>query len=177
MKKIIILFVIALLSTFAFGQTAADLQNVSIGTKMTVECLSKKVASKAGKSARKDSYNSLDINVAVNNNQTKSASYDLEVFFLSKSMTSTKMEGDLVRDKQTRQILLDANAVTNVPFQAILKVGNEIFDCGWTGYIVRLSAFGKPIKTVASSKALEKLAADPVKMEQLAAGKIVAGKL
>lgn len=178
MKTIIIPLAIVLISFSVFAQTnapsATDWQKIVIGTDLKVDCPSKKMTSKGYDGC----YLALDINVNAKNNQVNPASYKIDIVFLDRAKTNTLKEGEGIRarDKQSAQISLNAGASTNLSFRANDVYYGEKISVAWTGYIVRLSAHGKPIKIVASSKVLEKLAADPEKMKLLESGKIVSGK-
>jgi len=171
---------LSLLISFCYADpSATDLQNASIGTTMTVDCLNKKQASYGGVNARKDYYPKLDITVTVKNNQAKQASFNLDVFFLDQC--KFRKEGKAIdslraRDKKSSQFPLLAGASTNLAFCASAMDDKTELEVGWTGYIVRLSAYDKPIKIVASSPALEKLANDQEKMKLLESGRIVPSK-
>lgn len=169
---------IALISPVVFGQTAADLsratsdwQSISLGTSLTVDCPSKK-----SKGAEGNVYYSLDIAVKIENKQANPASYDLDIFFVAVKNKDAYSKGLKARDKKSAQISLSAGTSTNLNFHAMDEVGGDKVTIPWTGYIVRLSAFGKPIKIVASGKDLERLATDSEKMAALEAGKIVPAK-
>jgi len=152
---------------------------------LKVDCLSKKPTNPGYMGC----YPTLDINVNLKNNQSIPASYNLDVFFLDHGKTRETVKGKMAagkgykfvsttqcRDKKSLQISLESMASTNLSFHAAVMDGKDELSVGWIGYIVRISAYGKPIKTVASNPALEKLANDPARMEQLAAGKSIPAK-
>jgi hypothetical protein len=170
--KTIVTFLVAVFLLVSFSHadpSVAELQNASIGTIMTVECENKKT--KGGKFPAV--YYNLDVNIKVQNNQANPVLYNLDVFFL---VHSFKNDGVKWRDKKSEQISLPAGVSTNLKFHALDQIGKDKVIINWLGYIVRLSAYGKPIKMVASSRALEKLAEDPIKMALLESGQIVPAK-
>ncbi|MDP2934015.1 MAG: hypothetical protein Q8N81_07890, partial [bacterium] len=87
--------------------------------------------------------------------------YNLDVFFLARQKFRDHgrlLDGIMNCDTQSTQISLNVSASTNQSFHASDKQDGVQTNVAWIGYIVRLSDGGKPIKIIASDKALEKLA-------------------
>lgn len=152
--------------------TPAEWQSIISGTELKVECLSKKPTNPAFMGC----YPKLDISVKVKNNQSIPAVYNLDVSFLDRGKKGLQLQESFQRrDNQSAQISLLSGTSTNLNFHASLEHGKEedVYSVSWFGYIVRLSAYGKPLKILASSPALDRLAKDPEKMQLLESGKTV----
>ena len=149
--------------------TPAEWQSIMLGTTLKVECSIK--PKKSSEQDYRDIEQPLKVFIAVNNRTSSSVNYSGDVFFL----VSGNNNGIKAKDQQSSQFSVTSGSYTNLEFRA----SNHREDVkiklvtNWVGYIVRLSAYGTPLKTVASSPALERLAKDANRMAALEAGNTV----
>ncbi len=204
MKTILILIATALLSLPAFGQTnapsAGDWQNIQFGSKLSVEWTNKNAQKKTylktsndgiRKSQTEDWYKfdpveKFQLKITLNNVTLTNLDYDVDVFFVRRDKIDRRWSSYVGQQRYSFALINGSSETINTasddnshkrPKAQTDEFPAQGYGAGkLEGYIVRLSAYGKPIKTVASSSVLEKIAADPIRMEQLATGKIVPAK-
>ncbi len=137
------------------------------GSRLAVDCPNQK--GNTWNYSWSDNEGVLQLKVALNNANAFPVDYSMDVFFLTES--SSKISP---KNRQSTNLVFLAGASSNITFSApIYKSGKDRLVTNWSGFIVQLSSYGRQLKVVASSPALERLARDPEKMKLLESGKSV----
>ncbi len=168
MKTSFLSLITIFLAAAALAQTdipiPTDLRSLASALTLTVDSTPKKPTS-----GTKDRLFYTSLNLAVKTSCQIQTNFSLDVFFL----VFGKDDGVKVKDKQVRELTLSPGSPEVLNFHANDVRDGTKFVYNWSGWIVRLSSGRTPIKVLASSPALERLARDPNRMAALEDGNTV----